>query len=272
MQKGTYMSISVNELTDSKENQQVWGGSQIEFSPEVLEIEKEIKETPSNPDLWMKKGLALSKSWQFREAIDAYSIALSYDPFHALVYRHRGHRFVSVGMYKEAAADFELSSRIDATNWDTWYHLGLAYYLLGDYERAENAYKRCLELTKSDELYVAIADWFWMTLKRLGKDQEAEKLLIPISESTDPGENISYLRRLQLYKGMISSEELLSFDDAAHPDLELATQGYGLGVYYLVNNEKEKAFELFHRIVKESTMWSAFGYLAAEAELNNGKE
>lgn len=264
------MSLTVNEQRDTTENQVVWRESTFPVSEEVQELDKQLEATPANADLWMKKGLALAKSWQFRESIDAYSMALSYNPFHALVYRHRGHRYISIRMYKQAAADLELATRIDATNWDSWYHLGLAYYLLNDFERAEKAYKRCWELTNTDDLLVAIADWYWMTLRRLGKKEEAEKLLEPISEDTDPGENTSYLRRLLLYKGLLGPDELLNTEGAEFPELELATQGYGLGNYYFVNGETEKANTIFKRIVEEATsQWGAFGYLAAEVELES---
>ncbi|ANX11648.1 tetratricopeptide repeat protein [Fictibacillus sp. WQ 8-8] len=269
MKKGTFMNIALTEQRDSRENQLGWSKSILEMSKEVAGINEELEKTPNNADLWMIKGIALSKSLLFREAIDAYSIALSYDPFHALVYRHRGHRHLSIRMYKQAAADFELSSRIDSTNWDTWYHLGLAYYLLGDFKRSESVYRKCMEITDTDDKYVAIADWYWMTLMRLGKKEEAIKLIEPITEDTDPGENASYHRRLLMYKGLLKPEELLYFEGAQLPDLELATQGYGLGHYYLVYGEIEKAKAMFKRIVEDSTQWSAFGYLAAEAELSN---
>jgi len=210
----------------------------------------------------------------FREAIEAYSIGLTFNPFHALLYRHRGHRLISIRRFHEAALDLELSSRLDPTNWDTWYHLGLAYYLLEDFARAEKAYKRCLEITNSDELMVAIVDWYWMTLMHLGKKEEADKLLELVSENTDPGENLSYKRRVLMYKGIIQPEELIEYEGAEFPELELATQGYGLANYYLLLGEKEKAKELFERILKYSSFWSSFGYIASVVALekaNKGK-
>jgi tetratricopeptide (TPR) repeat protein len=258
-----YMHITVTDERASKESQVHLNRSSLPFSPEVEEIEAEIKKDPGNPDLWIKKGIALSKQMLFREAIEAYSTGLTYNPFHALTYRHRGHRLISVYRFHEGALDLELSSRLDPTNWDTWYHLGLAYYLLKDYERAEKAYKRCMEMTDSDDLVVAIVDWYWMTLMRLGKKEEAAELLKLVSEDTDPGENISYKKRVLMYKGIIKPEDLIEFDGAEFPDLELATQGYGLANYYLLMGKNEKANELLEKIIAHDTFWSAFGYLAA---------
>lgn len=258
-----YMTLSVTKERAEKETQVHFQRSDLPFSPEVLEVEEQIAKDPANTELWMKKGLALSKQMLFREAIEAYSTGLSYNPFHALSYRHRGHRLISIRRFHEAALDLEISSRLDPTNWDTWYHLGLAYYLLKDYSRAVSAYKRCLELTDTDDLVVAIVDWYWMALMHLGKKQEANDLLGLVTEDTDPGENLSYKKRVLMYKGIIKPEELIEYEGSEFPDLELATQGYGVANYYNLMGEKEKALELFKEIIEHDTFWSAFGYLAA---------
>ena len=65
-----------------------------------------------------------------------------------------------------------------------------------------------------------------------------------------------------MYKGLIKPEELINYEGAEFPDLELATQGYGVGNYYLLNGEKEKALSIFKEILEHDTFWSAFGYLA----------
>lgn len=269
--KQQFMSITMTDVVDSRENQVGWILSDLAPSEEVVQLDAELEKTPGNVELLVKKGLAYAKARQNREAIDCFSLALSYNPFHALAYRHRGHRHIGIRMYKQGAADLELGSRIDPTNWDIWYHLGLAYYLLGDFKRAEKVYQRCLEITDSEELLVAISDWYWMTLMRLGKKEEAAKLLEPITEDTDPGENSSYHRRLLMYKGIIKPEDLVHFEGAPHPSLELATQGYGLANYYYVTGKQDEAMALFKRIVEESDFWGAFGYLAAEVEVQKAR-
>jgi len=267
-----FVHLSITKERAEKETQIHFNRSDLPFSNEVLEIENKIKQDPKNVELWMQKGLALSKQMLFREAIEAYSMALSINPFHALTLRHRGHRFISIRMFHEAAADLELSSRLDPTNWDTWYHLGLAYYLIHDFERAEAAYKRCLELTRTDDLMVAIVDWYWMTLMRLGKKEEADKLLDLVDEDTDPGENLSYKRRVLMYKGLIKPEELIDYEGAEFPDLEIVTQGYGLANYYYLKGEVEKSNEILKQVLERDTFWSAFGYLAALVDYEKRSE
>jgi len=262
------MNISITDKRAKKDTQLHLLRSKLEFTDEAKAIQKEIDKNPCSTELWMKKGIELAKQMHFREAIEAYSIGLSHNPFHALSLRHRGHRLISTYRFEEAAFDFELSSRLDPSNWDTWYHLGLAYYLMGDFERANNAYTRCLEMTKDDqEELVAIVDWKWLTLMRLGKDEEAKAVLQLVDEKTNPGENIVYKERVLMYKGDIKPETILKsipgYAGDAFGDFELATQGYGVAMYYYFNGGKEKTFELFDRILKHDTFWSAFGFIAA---------
>ena len=262
----TYMHIDRTDVTAEKEDQVQFRRSKLEFSPEVKEIEKQLEQDPTNVELWMQKGKALSKQSLFVEAIEAYSMGLSYNPFHALTYRHRGHRYISVRRYREAAADFELSLRLDPTNWDSWYHLGLAYYLLGAYQRAAKAYQGCLDITTTSDAMVAIVDWYWMTAKRLGDEEKAAQLLELVDEDTDPGENLSYKNRVLMYKGLIAPEKLMDWEGAEFPELEIATQGYGLSNYYYVNGQLEKSNQVLKQILSIKSFWSAFGFLAAVAD------
>ncbi len=240
--------------------------AQTDAGEQVSEIRNLLSKSPDNVETWMELGLALAGSWRYQQAIDAYSEGLYRDPFHALLYRHRGHRFISTRRFEAAAADLELSSRLDPGNWDTWYHLGLAHYLLGNFDRAESAYLKCRELTQEgdDGALVAVSDWLWMTLMRQGKEDKASLILEKIRADMEVGENTSYHQRLLMYKGLLNPEDLIT-DDAE--DLEIATSGYGVGNYYLVTGRKEEALEIFRRVVSGS-YWPAFGFIAAEAELS----
>jgi tetratricopeptide (TPR) repeat protein len=238
--------------------------AQAEQGSTVSEVRQALAADPESVDRWMELGLALAGSWRYQEAIDAYSEGLNRNPFHALLYRYRGHRFISTRRFAAAAADLELSSRLDPTNWDTWYHLGLARYLMGDFARAEAAYWRCHELTTDEGALVAVSDWLWMALMRQGKRTEADELLEVIRPDMVVGENTAYHRRLLMYKGQLRPDELLDIEGA--DDLELATLGYGLGNYFLVTGRDDRAEELFQRVVA-GAYWPAFGFIAAEAEL-----
>jgi tetratricopeptide (TPR) repeat protein len=219
--------------------------------------------------LWMDEGLELGKKEKFEEAIHAYSMGLSFDPLYDRLYRHRGHRYISISDYPKAAADLFLATRLDGEKRDSWYHLGLAFYLLRDFHRAEIAYEKAISLAASDQELISTIDWLWMTLMNLGKREEARVLLERVEENMDPGENSSYFERVMLYKGRRKIEDLLNFKGAQPPEIELANQGYGLATYLHVMGDEAAGDALLKKIVEECPKKSAFGYKAAEADLRS---
>ncbi len=118
--------------------------------------------------------------------------------------------------------------------------------------------------TWNDDVLVTTTDWLTMTLRRVGRDEEASRLIEPITGHMDILENHSHHRRVLFYRGLVRPEELL--DPQALTDLDLATQGYGVGNWYLAEGDTERARAIFRKIV-ESTYWPAFGFIAAEADL-----
>ena len=115
---------------------------------------------------------------------------------------------------------------------------------------------------------IATSDWLYMTYRRLGNERAAAELLEPITAAMEIVENDSYHRRLLMYKGEVAPEDLLDLRAADDPDLALtiATQGYGVGNWYLVNGDAARARDVFERIL-EGTSWAAIGYIAAESDV-----
>lgn len=233
-----------------------------------------VEKNPEDGQAWMKKGHALARVSLMREAEECYAMAISCDPFNWEYYRHRAHRFLSCWRFQDAAADFVIASRLNPNDWNVWYHLGLSWFLLRDYEKAAEAYKRCYEITDAEQELIAISDWYWMTLKRLGRDEEAQKVLDRITDHMNPGENTAYYARLLMYKGLKKPEELLSANPEETTDLEIVTMGFGIGNYYLVNGEADKGYAVMERVIEAgngSDCYFAFAYLASMVELSARK-
>lgn len=147
-----------------------------------------------------------------------------------------------------------------------WYHLGIVKYLQGDFQGSFEDFGRSQEAGVDDDAFIATFDWRYMALRRLGRHDEAAQLLEALDTSSlavADGEDF-YLRRLRLYKGESTPDEVL--DDLSRSLLALATQGYGVGNWFLYNGDEAAAREIFERVVEHGTP-HAFGYMAAEAEL-----
>jgi len=249
-----------------------WERQAYEPDEELSAINAEIAADPENASLWMKKGLCLATSELYREAEECYAHAISIEPFNGILYRHRAHRFLSQWRFEDARADFVIASRLIPENWDVWYHLGLSNFLLGDYAKAAAAYQVCVDLSKQDDELIAVCDWYYMTLIRLNRKEDAVKLLEKIHEGMEAGDNEDYYRRLLMYKGLVKPEDVLPADLASQPALDVITLGFGLSNYYWYNNEPEKSNEVIDLILKtgdEGECWFAFGYLAAKVDKTN---
>lgn len=225
---------------------------------------------------------------EYNKAIAVFSEGLEKFPGSYRLYRHRGHRYISQRKFDAAITDLtkaaelmkgapieiepdgqpnKLNKPLSTTQFNVWYHLALAHYLKGDFVNAEQAYLQCLSVSDNDDLLSATIDWLYMTYRRQGKIDEAKKLLERISENMTIIENESYYKRLRMYKGLLPVDSVLSVDTAAEDvDLSLATQGYGVGNWYLYQGDTAQAFAIYDKVV-QGRHFSAFGFIAAEADL-----
>jgi tetratricopeptide (TPR) repeat protein len=255
---------------------------------DLLEARARYDANPRDADAIIWLGRRHAYLGEYRTAIDVFTEGIEKHPEDARMYRHRGHRFITTRQLSRAIADLERAAElvrgkpdevepdgapnrynipVSTLQSNIWYHLALAHYLRHDFERAVPAWQRALELSQNDDMMVASADWLYMTLRRLGRTEEAAQLLERISPSMRILENDAYHRRLLMYKGMVPADSLLraGTGDA----VQVATYGYGVANWYLYNGDRHAAETLFRRIL-EGPNWAAFGFIAAEAELAGG--
>jgi tetratricopeptide (TPR) repeat protein len=223
---------------------------------------------------------------RFREAIAVYTEGLAKFPMSFRLYRHRGHRYISIRQFGRAIADFEQAAALvkgrplevepdgapnkagiplSNTQFNVYYHLGLAYFLTRDFVKAEAAYRECLRWSKNDDSVVATSDWLYITLRRTGRVAEAAEVLAPMRGGLTVIEDGAYLERLLMFKGEIPEEEFArERPDETAP--EKAIRAYGLGLAALWRGETERARTLFTHLVR-TTSWASFATIAAEVEL-----
>jgi tetratricopeptide (TPR) repeat protein len=230
----------------------------------LQEAAKTYAADPASVDNVVLYGRALAALWRYNAAIDVYSQAIAAHPDNAVLYRHRGHRYISVRKLDAAVTDLARAAELRSDDFDIWYHLGLAHFLKGEFALAEPAYRMCLEAAKDEGSVIAVANWLYHTLRRQSQTAEAAKVLGVVREGMDPGENAAYYDLLLFFRGLKTEAELEKA--AGRSDLDLATIGYGLGCWHLAGGAADKAFALFERVLA-IPYWPAFGYIAAEAEV-----
>jgi tetratricopeptide (TPR) repeat protein len=262
--------------------------------PDVVEKQKALydkalmdwEKKPEDADTVIWLGRRTAYLGRIREAAAIFSQGIEAHPEDPRIYRHRGHRFISLRLFDQAIDDLERAAEliegtvdeiepdgipnernqpVSSLHFNVWYHLGLTYYLVGDYESALSCYQEYLKISEIPDKLVATTHWTYMTLRLLERNDEAEELLAPITEEMDIVENQHYHRLLLMYKGIIKPDEVMK-DARIQGPLAVATVGYGVGNWYLYNDSTEKAVEIYNEIL-DTGGWASFGYIAAEADL-----
>ena len=212
-------------------------------------------------------GRQLATMWRYNDAIALYTQGMTTHPTAWELYRFRGHRHISTRQFALGERDLVRARQLGGDNFDILYHLGLARWLLGDFEGAVEPYQACYAVTGAAEHQVAIVYWLYLTLLRTGRDAEAAALLAK-PYSPDVGENIHYHKLLQVFGGHFAEADLIAERPvgAEAGDAWDGTIGFGLAAWHLINGRTERAVELLRRILA-SRHWSAFGFIAAEAEM-----
>ena len=235
---------------------------------------------------WIWKGRFIAYQGKYNEAIDFYGEGIKKFPNEARLYRHRGHRYISIREFDKAIADFTKAAAlregmeneiepdgapnaqnipVSSLHGNIYYHLGLAHYLKGELEPALAAYKKAVAASRMDDNVVSGTHWIYMMLRLMGRDTEAKAVLEPINKDMKIIENFAYHELCLFYKGEMTMDELtksgegnLSSNDAVN---------YGIGNWYQYNGDLDKAIEVYTSILSKAG-WASFGYIAAEADLN----
>jgi tetratricopeptide (TPR) repeat protein len=240
---------------------------------------------PDDPDATIWLGRRVAYLGRYREAIDRFSAGIAKHPDDARMYRHRGHRYITVREFPRAIADFAKAAQLvegkpdqiepdgqpnarntptSTLNSNIYYHLALAHYVSGDVEKAAEAWRRCMAFSKNPDMQVATSYWYYLALSRLGKKTEAAALLAPITADMDIIENASYHKLLRMFKGELTPASLL----ATGAGLDAVTTRYGIAAWHLANGRQDEGVKLLREIVDGyPQQWPAFGYVAAEADL-----
>jgi len=259
--------------------------SQKSFENYSIAKEAYLKSS-DDPDALIWYGRRTAYLGQYEEAINIYSKGIQNHPEDARMYRHRGHRYISLRQYDKAIKDFEIAvSLIEGQNdqiepdglpnskniplstlhGNIWYHLGLAYYLKNDMDNALRAFSNRTVTEKYQDNIVSGGHWQYMILRRMGKNTDADAAIRKVTMNMDIIENMSYYKMCLFYKQLITEQELVleGANSSANDGLN-----YGLGNWYLYHKKDTiKAKKLYKYLLENWNKYS-FAYLATESDWN----
>jgi tetratricopeptide (TPR) repeat protein len=258
-----------------------------EFEAKLADARKNV-ETDASADNLIWLGRRTAYLGRYKDAIRIYTEALEKFPDDARLFRHRGHRFLTLRCFDLAISDLNRAAKLikgkpdqiepdglpNARNIPTstvqsniWYHLGLAHYLKGDFKAALKAYREGAKVSTNPDMLVATTHWQYMTLRRLGREKEAAGVVAVIKPDLEVIENADYLKLIRLYQGNTTAEELLKQFGGEASALSQASIGYGLGNWFLYNKQRDEAEKIFRQVIL-GNQWASFGHIAAEVELS----
>lgn len=232
--------------------------------------------------IWVGRHLAYLGRYQL--ALEWYTDRLRDFPASARLRRHRGHRFLSTRQLDNAVEDLRAAWELlrgsedqvepdgapnkydlprSTTHTNVLYHLGLAYYLRGEWDTAATVFDACRTRCTNDDMLVATLNWLVHSLRRSGRHQAAREHLKVVQREMNVIENHAYHRLLLLQKGLMIPDDVLGPGGDGVQD---ATALYGIATWSLCNGNTARAKALWRAIV-DRTPWNAFGHLCAEAEL-----
>jgi len=220
----------------------------------------------------------------YRGAIELFSEGIEKYPEDARFYRHRGHRYISIREFDRAIADFEKAATliegtedvvepdgapnaagipVSTLHSNIWYHLALSYYLKGDLDNALRVYEIAIAQAPNDDMRVATTHWLYMTLRLLGREEDAVAVLEPIHEDMNVIESMPYHQLCLFYKGEAETGRVLGANvTEAGGDSAM----YGIANWHYYNGRTEEAKAGFEEMIAKSG-WASFGRIAAESDL-----
>ena len=252
---------------------------------ELAAARQRYEARPGDADALIADGRSTAELGRYRDALDIFTQGIARHPRDARMYRHRGHRYITLRRFDRAVADLRRAAYLTRGRPDQpepegsgaesglppatlqgniWYHLGVAHYMRGEWGRAADSFRYALAQAANDGSRVAATDWLYMALRRAGRPIEAARVLETIRPGMRVGENTDNLRHILLYRGELPADSVITGDGDA---TRFATQGYGVGNWHLYNGRRREAEDILWRVVQAEN-WAPFGYIAAEADLH----
>lgn len=257
-----------------------------ELKLELSNKEEAYFNDTTNLDNLIWYGRFLAYAGKYKEAIELYSSGIIQHPNEPRLYRHRGHRFITIRQFENAIDDFEKAKSlmqgmsiqteqdgmpneknipVSSLQSNVLYHLGLAYYLSGDLHKAKKNFTECMELNTNDDNIVSAVYWAFMTARRGGDIHAAKKFLDSVKPDMNIIENFTYHKICLHFQQSLSEYDLREFAKTQVQSSKTAVE-YALGNWELFHNKPEIAESAFRKIIRGED-WNSFAYIAAEKDL-----
>jgi tetratricopeptide (TPR) repeat protein len=254
----------------------------------LVEAQHAFANDTGSVDALVLLGRRFSSLGKYKEAVALYTQGLVQHPDEPQLLRHRGHRYITLRQFGAAVTDLQRAADLvrgqpdepepglspnargivlDTFHENIHYHLALAHYLQGELPEALAAWQDCGRCVTNDDGRAMVAHWTWLTLRQLGRDEEAAAAIAEITPELDIVEYHAYHHAVLVYRGLKDAEALMAgLQPAGDTAVDFASLGYGVARWHLAEGRREQGEALLGQVAR-TEMWAAFGRIAAEADL-----
>ena len=196
-----------------------------------------ISQYPSDPTVYLNRGLSYKDMGKYKEAIEDFSHAIDINPDYLDAYIQRGDVYLYLKQYSNAISDFSRAIEIDPHNAEGFYKRGNAYYDIGDFKKAVEDFKSSITIDSTHaEVYYNRGNCY----ARLGDHKNAvadfsHSLKVdPTNVKARYNRGVAFII-LGEYSNAIEDFNII-LKKSYNPNVL-----YSWAVAYLLNNEPEKA-------------------------------
>lgn len=250
--------------------------ARLEKDLEIAEAVMEVAPEREDSHIWL--GRRLGYLARNGEAVDVFTKALEQFPDSYKLLRFRGRHLARNRAFERAIADYKRAAELVEYIQDSYepdgiinarhqylgsyrsnihYYLGQTSWAIGDYQATFDGMARAASepLVQHDDRRIATGFWQYLSLRKLGRHDEAAAVIAEIPEGLELVENFDYYDGVLYFKGVLSEDELV-------PRAGLNAM-FGVAMVNLIEGRKEKATAMLRELVANSSQ----GYWPAESEL-----
>jgi lipoprotein NlpI len=184
---------------------------------------------------------------ELEAAVERANKFIEQNPLSVRGYSVRGDAYFFLARFHEAVADYVKMLEIDPSLEQTHWRLGLAYYYIGEYKRAQRLFEKGYEVDKNDR---ENGIWKFLSQARAEELEKAKKELPKYTEfDRDPLPSV-----YKLFSDEITPAEILrEIEDAKIDDTEREKRRFYaelyIGMNHLVRGEEKPAIEHLRKSV-----------------------
>lgn len=246
---------------------------------DLLEAQAVFDVSPERESSFIWLGRRLGYLGRYKDAVEVFSLGLEKFPQSYKLYRFRARHRARSRDFSGAIADYEMGLKnmggipdsfepdgipnsigltISTYRNNLHYYLGQTSFATGDYQRMYDELEKSTQSPIAlpfDDHQIAVVFWQYIALMKLGKKDEAVRVLASLTQAPKLVENHSYYKAAQVLKGKTSEVEILKNGDS------LAK--FALGMTKVFSGNEARGRAILSAVVEES----ALGYWPAEVEL-----